>query len=148
MHSFMLAAVATAGSAAPAGAHGSSDSMVAIAVLTLMALGGLAFRFLAPRATRSQEDEDGDPGSGGGGGPRPPKRPPSPEGDPVWWPEFERRFAAYVRSRSQEGRPTRRLNTHASAPPRGPFAAVGCKGVDIPVLVSGFPYPEASVQRR
>ena len=126
MHPFMLAALATAGSATRTGARGSSDSVVAIAVLTLMALGGLAFRFLAPRATRSQEDEDGDPGSGGGGGPRPPKRPPSPEGDPVWWPEFERRFAAYARSRSQEGRPTRRLNTP----------------------VSGFPYPDASAQRR
>lgn len=148
MHSLMLAAVAAAGSAGREGAHGSSDSVVAIALVTLMALGGLAFRFLAPGARRSQEDEDGDPGSGGGGGPRPPKRPPSPEGDPVWWPEFERRFAAYVRSRSREGRPTRRLNTHVSAPPRGPVAALGHTGMDVPGPVSGFPYPDASLQRR
>ena len=99
MHSFVLAAVATAGNTARGGARGSLGSVVAIAFLTLIALGGLAVRFLAPAARRSHGDEDGDSGSGGGGGSRPPERPPGPGGDPAWWPEFELRFAAYVRSR-------------------------------------------------
>lgn len=126
MHTFMVAVAVPAGSAARAGARGSSDLPVAVAFLLLMALGGLAVWFLAPRAWRSQEDEDGDPGSGGGGGPRPPEQPPSPGGDPVWWPEFERQFAAYLVSRPQHVQSARRLKTP----------------------VSGFPYPGASVKRR
>ena len=101
MHFFMLA-VATSGGAALAGTHGNADPAVAIALLTLITFGGLAIGLLARLARHSQEDDDGDSGSGGGGGPRRPTPPPRPGGDPVWWPEFERQFAAYVRSRSQE----------------------------------------------
>lgn len=57
--------------------------------------------FIACRASdRSRSDEgDGDSGRGGGGpgGPRRPTGgPPLPDGDPAWWPEFERQFLAYV----------------------------------------------------
>ena len=154
MHSLMLVGVATAGGAARAGARGSSDSAVAfltfafLTFLMLISLGGLVVRFLAPSATRSQEDEDSDSGSGGGAGPRRPERPPSPGGGPVWWPEFERQFAAHVRSRSQEGRRPRELNTCATAPSALPLGALGSTGFDVPVPVSGFPYPGASVNRR
>jgi len=102
MHSFMLA-VATSGGAALAGTRGNGDPAIAIALLTLITFGGLAIGLLAWRARPSQEDDDGDSGSGGGGGRRRPTPPPQPGGDPVWWPEFERQFAAHVRSRSQEG---------------------------------------------
>ena len=102
MHSFMLA-VATSGGAALAGTRADGGLAVAITLLMLIAFGGLAIGLLARRARPSQEDDDGDSGSGGGGGPRRPKPAPQPGGDPVWWPEFERQFAAYVRSRSQEG---------------------------------------------
>jgi hypothetical protein len=75
-----------------------------IAFFVLMTFGGLAIGFFARRARPSQEDDDGDDsGSGGGGGPRRPTPPPQPGGDPVWWPEFERQFAAHVRSQSREG---------------------------------------------
>jgi hypothetical protein len=102
VHSFMLA-VATSGGAALAGTRGNGGPTAAIALLMLVAFGGLAIGLLARRARPSQEDDHGDSGSDGGGGPRRPTPPPQPGGDPVWWPEFERQFAAYVRSRSQEG---------------------------------------------
>lgn len=41
--------------------------------------------------------DDRDDGDGGGGQPRDPPSPPGPgNGDPDWWPEFERQFAAYA----------------------------------------------------
>jgi hypothetical protein len=40
------------------------------------------------------DSDYGDLGGGWGGGPTPPD--PSPNGDPEWWSEFEREFAAYV----------------------------------------------------
>ena len=126
MHTFMVAVFIPAGSAARVGAREISASPVTVAFLLLMALGGLAVWFLAPRARRGHEDEDGDPGSGGGGGRRPPERPPSPGGDPVWWAEFERQFAAYLVSRPQHVHAARRVKTP----------------------VSGFPYPGAFVKRR
>lgn len=96
-------------------------SPVSLVALMLVAFGGLALGFVALRARQSPEDEDGDSGSGGGGGgPRRPGRPPSPGGpDPVWWPEFERQFAAYARSQAR-----------------------------VPEPVSGFPYPRACAKRR
>jgi hypothetical protein len=102
VHSFMLA-VGTSGGAALAGTRGNEGPLAAIALLVLIAFGGLAICLLARRPRPSQEDDDGDSGSGGGGGRRRPTPPPQPGGDPVWWPEFEREFAAYVRSRSQKG---------------------------------------------
>jgi hypothetical protein len=96
-------------------------STLGVISLMLVALGGLAVGFLATRTGHSPEDEGGDAGSGGGGGgPHRPGRPPSPGGgDPVWWPEFERQFAAYVRSQTA-----------------------------VPEHVSGFPYPYACEKRR
>jgi len=50
-------------------------------------------------------DEDADSGPGGGGGGwRRPDGPRSPQGDPAWWPEFERQFAAYVAGRRRRVR--------------------------------------------
>ena len=46
-----------------------------------------------------EDPGEGDSGGGGGRGPRPPD--PRPDPDPQWWPEFERQFAAYARSRPQ-----------------------------------------------
>jgi hypothetical protein len=45
-------------------------------------------------------DDDADEGGGGGGLRREPPSPIGPtDGDPAWWPEFERQFAAYVADR-------------------------------------------------
>jgi hypothetical protein len=99
----MLAVATTPGGAALAATRGNGGPAVGIAFLALMTFGGLAIGLLARRARPSQEDDDGDSGSGGGGGPRRPTPPQQPGGDPVWWPEFERQFAAHVRSLSQEG---------------------------------------------
>ena len=63
MHSFMLA-VATSGGAALAGTRGNGGPAVAIALLMLIAFGGLAIGLLARRARPSQEDDDGDSGPG------------------------------------------------------------------------------------
>jgi hypothetical protein len=41
------------------------------------------------------DDSDDSDGNGGSGGPPPPD-PPSPPDGPLWWPEFEREFAAHV----------------------------------------------------
>lgn len=48
-------------------------------------------------------DDNGDGGGGGGWGrddrrPSPPD--PRPDGEPGWWPDFERQFAAYVKQRT------------------------------------------------
>jgi hypothetical protein len=44
-------------------------------------------------------DGDGGGDDGGGGGGPSPSPGPSPEGDPDWWPEFERALAAYTSAR-------------------------------------------------
>ena len=97
---------------------------VVITFLTLITVGSFAIAFLARHPRPSGEDDDGDSGSGGGGGRRRPGRPPRPGGDPVWWPEFERQFAAYVRSPSAE---------------RSTMTVGG---------FSGFPYPDALEKRQ
>ena len=99
--SFMLA-LATAAGAARGVTRGSSGLAIVLAAVVVIAFGCLAIGLLARVARHSQQDDDGDSGSGGGGGPRRPTPPPRPGDDPVWWPEFERQFAAYVRNRSQE----------------------------------------------
>jgi len=52
-----------------------------------------------------RNDEPGDSNDDGGSG-GPPPGPPGPDG-PVWWPEFERDFAAYVAAigNDVDGRP-------------------------------------------
>lgn len=42
------------------------------------------------------DDDGGGGGGGGGGGDTPPPRAPLPDGEPDWWPEFERAFADHV----------------------------------------------------
>jgi len=49
--------------------------------------------------SNGHENDDGtDEGGPGGQGPKPPDLGPS-DPDPVWWPEFERQFAAHVCAR-------------------------------------------------
>ena len=122
MHSFMLA-VASSGGAALAGTRGNGDPAVAIALLMLIAFGGLAIGLLARLARHSQEDDDGDSGSGGGGGPRRPTPRPRPGGDSVWWPEF--------------AAPVCRV---CEKPEPGTLNDDGRR-------FSGFPYPAAPVKR-
>jgi hypothetical protein len=70
---------------------------IAIAVCVLILLCLVAAAVVALRGTpRSDDDEQGDGGPGGRGPERPPPEDRGPEGDPAWWPEFERQFAAYV----------------------------------------------------
>src|SRR5690242_17412441 len=53
------------------------------------------------RHRRLGGDDPSDGDGRRGGGPEPNPNPPdrSPDSGPVWWPEFERQFAAYVDSR-------------------------------------------------
>lgn len=64
---------------------------------------GVWFAVCAARdwRTRDATDHDeGDTDDGGGGQDRKPPPPVGPsDGVPVWWPEFEREFAAYVTDR-------------------------------------------------
>jgi len=77
--------------------------LVACAVILLAFMAGIIW--LAAWSVRGsmvfgEGSGDGDDEAGGGGwglDPTPPNR--SPDTDPEWWPEFERQFAAYVKSR-------------------------------------------------
>jgi hypothetical protein len=68
--------------------------------------------WLLVRTARQPGSGDDDPGDGeergggpdGGGGGTPPGPRPRPEGDPDWWPEFERAFAAHVKARLTRSR--------------------------------------------
>jgi hypothetical protein len=56
---------------------------------------------LRPWQSHHGDGNDGDSGSDGGwgrSGGRYPNDPRPPLDEPVWWPEFERQFAAYVTS--------------------------------------------------
>jgi hypothetical protein len=70
-------------------------AILAVLVLTVVAAGVCCMLM----STRGEDDSEGGSdgnGRGRGGGPG---RPPKPSGpQPVWWPEFERQFAAYVES--------------------------------------------------
>lgn len=83
-------------------AHGASPTptwaLVAAALGALLVSLWLGLSLLGVRRPPRRDDHD-DWGSGpGGGGPRRPGPDGSdlPGGDPPWWPEFEREFAAYV----------------------------------------------------
>ena len=54
----------------------------------------LAVSFLLLVALVGADGEDDDDGRGGDGEPPVPE---GPSGDPAWWPDFEREFAAYLR---------------------------------------------------
>ncbi len=76
-------------------------------------LGGIWIMVHVARHGRGDDaGESGGDGGGGGGSPKPPD--PRPRPDPDWWPEFERQFAAYVRSGAQ---PTR-VKTARAQPTR------------------------------
>jgi hypothetical protein len=85
---------------------GPSTSAVAIALtvgILLLALLGTAWFVLTQfsHGGRGADDDDANPGPGGGGSGRPPNGPSGPTSEPEWWGEFERQFAAHVRSQSQ-----------------------------------------------
>jgi hypothetical protein len=98
----LIAPIAGAAGASPH-IHGATaiagwETALAIAVLIFLSLGALAimsFGFVRQPRGRGGEDADSGPG-GGGPGRRGPGGPREPQGDPAWWPEFERQFAAYV----------------------------------------------------
>jgi hypothetical protein len=77
-------------------------SFMLVVVITLVGI-WLLVR-VASSPSDSGEDDGGDGGErgggpDGGGGGTPPGPGPRPEGDPDWWPEFERAFAAHVNGR-------------------------------------------------
>ena len=100
-HGAYLAQIHAAASVAhvPAGTHASViAAILGCIVVLLVPCGILLFSAVVPLRPRSRDDEDPDSGwgRGGGGGPPSPSAPPQPESGPVWWPEFERQFAAHV----------------------------------------------------
>ena len=95
----------TLGSAAYCCSEGGSASsspwvIVGVVVFAVL-LAAWVFRLLVDDSPGAGESDEGEDGGGRGGGGRGPKRPrpedPEPtHGDPEWWAEFERQFAAYV----------------------------------------------------
>lgn len=94
----------------PSPAHASGPpAWVSFTVVGLILLGCLiagawcavcSVREWQRRGDAGHDEGDGDDGGGGGGRRRKPPPPVGPrDGDPVWWPEFEREFAAYVANR-------------------------------------------------
>ena len=76
-------------------------TLVAIAFTLLVLLLGFGLALIAVRRLGGRDgDDDGGWWPGGGGPRRPgPDGHDSPPGDPAWWTEFERQFAAYVAMR-------------------------------------------------
>jgi hypothetical protein len=76
--------------------------MVAVASL-IIGLGSATLALAIYHVTR--EEEEGGGGGDVGGGPDPQPEPPRDGGgdpQPAWWPEFERKLAAYVAARERE----------------------------------------------
>jgi len=91
-----------------AGSHAAPTSAW-VAIVMIVVCMGMAF-VVALVATRFRGQDDDDHRGGGPGSDPPGPRPhdPEPQGDlELWWPEFERQFAAYVRA-SGSGRPVQR----------------------------------------
>ena len=100
----MTVAVALAG-----GRHASeSPAWIGYVALVVVLVGFACITvWLAASSVRHRRLGGDDPHDGDGrhgGGPRRDPNPPdrSPDGGPVWWPEFEREFAAYVDSCAAE----------------------------------------------
>ncbi len=72
-----------------------------VSVLLVILVTLLGIWLLVRTALQSGPGDDDEQGGGsGGGGPRTPAPPTSgPDGDPDWWPEFERAFEAHEASR-------------------------------------------------
>jgi hypothetical protein len=77
------------------------------ALLAAPVVVGLGFAIVGGRRPRNGGDDERGSGPGGGGGGPPGPRPlghrPS-GGEPVWWSDFERQFAAYVAGLSSDKR--------------------------------------------
>jgi hypothetical protein len=73
------------------------SSLIAITFGVLLVLFALVILAWVRTDQGAADDDEGDAG-GGGGSSRPsrPDRPRDPDGEPVWWPEFERQFAEWV----------------------------------------------------
>lgn len=102
MHGIYLAHIQTAASVAhrPAATGGSAIIWAVATVATILVPLGIVF-FVGQLPPRPEHRDDGDTDSGWGRGgpggpPGPGGGPPPPESGPVWWPEFERQFAAHV----------------------------------------------------
>jgi hypothetical protein len=85
------------GAAAPPWLGYASAALVLAVTLT-----GIWLLVWSARLANPGGDDDTERSGGPGGrGPETPSPPaPRPDGDPDWWPEFERAFAAYVASRA------------------------------------------------
>ena len=89
------------------------ETSLAVVVLVMVVLAGARLASLRmPPNPGSDDDTDSGPGHGGPDG-RPPPGPRQPEGEPGWWPEFERQFAAHVASRGTRV-PTRHVGQRTS----------------------------------
>ena len=102
MHGTYLAHAPAALSIPHGGAVTAGSVMtIALAVLATLVV-PLAIVLLAaclPIRPKRGDDDDTHSGwgrGGPGGPPRPDGGPPQPETGPVWWPEFERQFAAHI----------------------------------------------------
>jgi len=82
-------------------------NILSIVTVLIIPIGVVVLAALLARRRDPRDDGDGDsgwgrggPGGGGRGGPGGPPwsgdGPRLPNGDPAWWPDFERQFAAYV----------------------------------------------------
>lgn len=88
--------------------HGGTPGGVVTLIPILLVLAAVIV-FLLVVSLRYRNGPGGDDGGGGGrdGGidnRRPSPSDPRPDGEPGWWPEFERQFAAYVRDRQPASR--------------------------------------------
>lgn len=72
-------------------------TVAAVAVGVVMFVSVVLIVIVSSRPPDREDDGAGGSGTGGGGPPRlGPDGGRSPNGDPVWWAEFERQFAAHV----------------------------------------------------
>jgi len=119
--------------AAAAGVHRAAATsgltpadILGIVMVLIVPIGLVVLAALFARRGDPRDDGDGDSGwgrggpggwgrGGPGGPPRPDDGPRLPNGDPAWWPEFERQFAAYVGQQVGRFAPSRRSPIRASA---------------------------------
>ena len=73
-------------------------AVISATIASVAIIFGIASTLAGLRGPRPRpcDDDDGDSGGGDGRGGPGPHAPRSPAGDPAWWPEFERQFAAHV----------------------------------------------------
>lgn len=76
------------------------EAVALIPLYTILTALTLFIVFVVFRRGRGSDDDGGGGRGGGSGDRRPSPRDPRPDGEPSWWPEFEREFAAHVSSRT------------------------------------------------